>query len=141
VLAAQEFDLLIVDLGLPRLHGLEVLWRRRERGSSLPVLIFMAADSVEQRVQGLDLGADDCMAKPFSLQELEVRVRAVLQLEGSGPGVAAAAREKVFRPFYRSLGSDADGSGLGLAIVRTPRPRPKRAAARRDRASPRPRAC
>ena len=76
-LDAHEFDLLILDLGLPRLHGLEVLRRLRARGSKAPVLILTAADSVEQRVQGLDLGADDYMAKPFSLQELEARVRAL----------------------------------------------------------------
>ncbi|MFT4268278.1 MAG: response regulator transcription factor [Xenophilus sp.] len=77
LLATDEFDLLILDLGLPRLHGLEVLRRLRGRGSALPVLILTAADSVEERVQGLDVGADDYMAKPFSLQELEARVRAL----------------------------------------------------------------
>ena len=76
-LAAHEFDLLILDLGLPKLHGFEVLRKMRARGSSVPVLILTAADSVEQRVKGLDLGADDYMAKPFSLQELEARVRAL----------------------------------------------------------------
>ena len=76
-LAAHDFDLLILDLGLPRRHGLEVLQRLRARGSVVPVLILTAADSVEQRVRGLDLGADDYMAKPFSLQELEARVRAL----------------------------------------------------------------
>ncbi|MFZ4651507.1 MAG: response regulator [Rubrivivax sp.] len=75
--ASHEFDLLILDLGLPKMSGLEVLKRLRARGSSLPVLILTAADSVEQRVTGLDLGADDYMAKPFSLQELEARVRAL----------------------------------------------------------------
>ena len=75
----NEFDLLILDLGLPRLHGLEVLKRLRARGSTMPVLILTAADSVEQRVKGLDLGADDYMAKPFSLQELEARVRALMR--------------------------------------------------------------
>ena len=70
-LAGHEFDLLILDLGLPRLLGFEVLRKLRARGSSVPVLILTAADSVEQRVKGLDLGADDYMAKPFSLQELE----------------------------------------------------------------------
>src|SRR4030095_8258636 len=73
----HEFDLLILDLGLPKIHGLEVLRKLRARGMALPVLILTAADSVEQRVKGLDLGADDYMAKPFSLQELEARVRAL----------------------------------------------------------------
>ncbi len=73
----SELDLLILDLGLPRLHGLDVLKRLRARGAHLPVLILTAADSVEERVRGLDLGADDYMAKPFSLHELEARVRAL----------------------------------------------------------------
>ncbi|MDE2502247.1 MAG: response regulator transcription factor [Burkholderiales bacterium] len=76
-LSAQAFDLLILDLGLPRLHGFEVLRKLRARGTPMPVLILTAADSVEQRVRGLDLGADDYMAKPFALQELEARVRAL----------------------------------------------------------------
>ena len=58
-LATHEFDLVILDLGLPRLHGLEVLRKLRARGSTMPVLILTAADSVEQRVKGLDLGADE----------------------------------------------------------------------------------
>ena len=78
-LASHEFDMVILDLGLPKLHGLEVLRRLRARGSAVPVLILTAADSVEQRVKGLDLGADDYMAKPFSLQELEARVRALVR--------------------------------------------------------------
>ena len=76
-LAAQTFDLLILDVGLPKLSGLEVLRRLRARNSTAPVLILTAADSVEQRVKGLDLGADDYMAKPFALSELEARVRAL----------------------------------------------------------------
>jgi two-component system, OmpR family, response regulator len=78
-LASHEFDLVILDLGLPKLHGFEVLRKFRARGSATPVLILTAADSVEQRVKGLDLGADDYMAKPFSLQELEARVRALVR--------------------------------------------------------------
>jgi two-component system OmpR family response regulator len=76
-LAAQTFDLLILDVGLPKLSGLEVLRRLRARHSTTPVLILTAADSVEQRVKGLDLGADDYMAKPFALSELEARARAL----------------------------------------------------------------
>ena len=80
----KEFDLLILDLGLPKMHGLEVLRRLRARGSSLPVLILTAADSVEERVKGLDYGADDYMAKPFSLQEMEARVRALIRRRMGG---------------------------------------------------------
>ena len=75
-LAVHEFDLVILDLGLPKLHGLEVLRKLRARGASVPVLILTAADSVEQRVKGLDLGADDFVTKPFDMDELLARLRA-----------------------------------------------------------------
>ena len=90
-----EFDLVILDLGLPKMHGLEVLKKLRARGSSLPVLILTAADSVEERVKGLDYGADDYMAKPFSLQELEARVRALGRrgMGTAGKMVELSARE------------------------------------------------
>jgi two-component system OmpR family response regulator len=82
-LSMQSFDLLILDLGLPRMSGLEVLRRLRARNSNLPVLILTAADSVDERVKGL--GADDYMAKPFALNELEARVRALTR-RGAGGG-------------------------------------------------------
>lgn len=77
ILNEQECDMVILDLGLPKMLGLEVLRRARARGNQTPILILTAGDSVEQRVQGLDLGADDFMAKPFSLSELQARVRAL----------------------------------------------------------------
>ncbi|TFW08758.1 response regulator transcription factor [Oxalobacteraceae bacterium OM1] len=87
-LSTQDFDLLILDLGLPKMPGLEVLRRLRARNSRLPVLILTAGDSIEQRVKGLDLGADDFMAKPFALSELEARVRALTRRgAGGGPTV------------------------------------------------------
>jgi two-component system, OmpR family, response regulator len=75
----QTYDLVILDLGLPEMPGLEVLRRLRARGDVMPVLILTAADSVELRVRGLDLGADDYMAKPFALAELEARIRALVR--------------------------------------------------------------
>lgn len=77
ILSEQECDMVILDLGLPKMLGVEVLRRARARGNQTPILILTAGDSVEQRVQGLDLGADDFMAKPFSLSELQARVRAL----------------------------------------------------------------
>lgn len=87
-LSTQTFDLLILDLGLPKMPGMEVLKRLRARSSMVPVLILTAADSVEERVKGLDHGADDYMAKPFALSELEARVRALTRRgAGGGPTV------------------------------------------------------
>jgi two-component system OmpR family response regulator len=83
-LTAQTFDLLILDVGLPRLSGLDVLKRLRTRNSAVPVLILTAADGVEQRVKGLDLGADDYMVKPFALTELEARARALMRRAAGG---------------------------------------------------------
>jgi len=79
-----EFDLLILDLGLPRMSGLDVLKRLRERNHDLPVLILTAQDGVDDRVRGLDLGADDYLAKPFALEELKARVRALARRGPAG---------------------------------------------------------
>ena len=81
-LASESFDLLILDLGLPRLPGLEVLKRLRARKSTVPVLILTAADGLEDRVRGLDLGADDYLTKPFEQAELEARTRALTRRAG-----------------------------------------------------------
>jgi two-component system OmpR family response regulator len=76
-LTAHHFDLLILDLGLPRMDGFELLRRARARGERLPILILTARDSLNDKVRGLDLGADDYVVKPFSISELEARVRAL----------------------------------------------------------------
>ena len=76
-LETDEFDLLVLDLGLPRKDGLEVLRSLRRRGNLTPVLILTARDKVADRVAGLDAGADDYLTKPFDLDELLARVRAL----------------------------------------------------------------
>jgi two-component system response regulator QseB len=78
-LAGETYDLLLLDLGLPGREGLEVLKGLRGRGSTLPVVILTARDAVDDRVAGLDAGADDYVVKPFDLKELEARLRAVLR--------------------------------------------------------------
>jgi DNA-binding response OmpR family regulator len=78
-LAAGAYDLVILDLGLPGMDGFEVLRRLRARRDRTPVLVLSAWDEVENRVKGLDLGADDYLTKPFVLTELEARVRALLR--------------------------------------------------------------
>lgn len=75
----QPFDLVILDVGLPKLDGFSVLRGLRESNRQVPVIILTARDAEGDRIKGLDLGADDYMSKPFSLPELEARVRALIR--------------------------------------------------------------
>jgi DNA-binding response OmpR family regulator len=82
VLQGETFDAAIIDIGLPRIDGLELTRRLRRSGMAMPVLILTARDALQDRVQGLDLGADDYMVKPFELPELLARLRALLRRAG-----------------------------------------------------------
>lgn len=82
-LCETHYDTIILDLGLPDGDGLELLREWRRGGFNEPVLILSARDSVQDRIKGLDLGADDYLAKPFSLEELLARVRSLLRRQGS----------------------------------------------------------
>jgi two-component system OmpR family response regulator len=75
----ESFDLVILDVGLPGIDGFEVLRRLRAEGRAMPVLLLTARDALDDRVRGLDLGADDYMAKPFAMPELAARVRALIR--------------------------------------------------------------
>lgn len=101
-LKTQTYDLVLLDLGLPRLDGLEVLRALRARKLRVPVLIATARDSVEQKVQGLDAGADDYILKPYDLDELLARIRALVRraagraepvYEYKGVSICPATRE------------------------------------------------
>lgn len=78
-LSVQNYDAVVLDVGLPGLSGFDVLRRLRSRKSRVPVLMLTALDALADRVRGLDLGADDYLTKPFDLPELEARVRALLR--------------------------------------------------------------
>lgn len=76
-LQQHGFDAVILDLALPRMHGIEILRRLRQRADKVPVLVLTASGDIYDRVQGLNAGADDYLAKPFDLAELEARLRAL----------------------------------------------------------------
>ena len=78
-LGGEAYDLMVLDLGLPKKLGLEVLRTLRRKNNSLPVLVLTARDAVSDRVKGLDAGADDYLVKPFDLNELAARIRALLR--------------------------------------------------------------
>jgi two-component system response regulator TctD len=93
-LASESYDLVILDLALPKMDGLEVLGRLRTRGQTVPVLILTARGETDDRIKGLNLGADDYLAKPFELGELEARIKALLRRAhraGSLPEISCGA--------------------------------------------------
>ncbi|WP_330228432.1 response regulator transcription factor [Nocardia sp. NBC_00508] len=87
----QRPDALVLDVMMPRVDGLEVCRRLRSTGDDLPILVLTARDSVSERVAGLDAGADDYLPKPFALEELLARLRALLRRTTADPGEASEA--------------------------------------------------
>ena len=78
-LQAHPYDLVVLDLGLPEMDGVDLLRRLRARADAVPVLVATARQALDERVRALDLGADDYLVKPFALSEFEARVRALLR--------------------------------------------------------------
>ena len=120
-LTTEPYVAVVLDLGLPRLSGLEVLRRLRSRSISTPVLILTAMDGVDSRIQGLDAGADDYLVKPFDMGELAARLRALLR-RASGkndPMLRVAGVEldpAAHRVLYR--GKAVDVSPKEFAVLR-----------------------
>jgi two-component system, OmpR family, response regulator len=119
-LAASPYDLLLLDLGLPGRGGLEVLADLRAAGQRLPVLILTARDGVADRIRGLDTGADDYLVKPFDLDELAARVRALLRRQAGRADPALRLGPLTFDPVARSVSLDGQPvalSGRELALL------------------------
>ncbi|MCE9641146.1 MAG: response regulator transcription factor [Betaproteobacteria bacterium] len=111
------FGLLILDLGLPKLDGFEVLRRLRQRNAALPVLILSGREQPEEKVTGLDLGADDYLAKPFSLNELQARVRALLRRGQGSAAPVISYGELSFDTVQRA--ASVSGKSLALSAQET----------------------
>ncbi len=87
---ATSYDVILLDVLLPKLDGLSLLRQLRKRGMTTPVLLLTAQDAVDHRVTGLDAGADDYLVKPFSFSELLARIRALISPNASGAGNSTA---------------------------------------------------
>lgn len=107
-LRLEHFDLVVLDLGLPGRDGLELLRDLREEGIRIPVLILTARDAVASRVYGLDCGADDYLVKPFDLDELSARIRALLRRSQGNPAPVLQAGELTLDTTRRQVMLDGD---------------------------------
>ncbi len=90
--AQSPVDAIVLDVAMPRLDGLEVCRRMRAGGDRTPILMLTARDAIDDRVKGLDVGADDYLVKPFALRELQARLRALLRRTGDAPGESEVLR-------------------------------------------------
>lgn len=102
-LAGHEHDLLVLDLGLPDGDGLDLLASLRQQGSELPVIVLTARDALESRVEGLNAGADDYLLKPFAMEELVARIRALLRRPGQALGRKLTAGNVEFDTVAREV--------------------------------------
>jgi two-component system OmpR family response regulator len=109
----ERFDMIILDVGLPGIDGFEVLRRLRAAGDRTPVLVLTARDALDDRVHGLDLGADDYMAKPFAMPELAARVRALVRRSQAQTGPKIVHGPLVLDTLARR--ATLDGAPLDLA--------------------------
>jgi two-component system response regulator QseB len=104
---ANPYDMLLLDLGLPRKGGLEVLAWIRRRGNLIPVLILTARDAIADRVKGLDAGADDYLVKPFDLEELAARIRALLRRKSGRADPVIQLGQLTLNPATHEVALDA----------------------------------
>jgi DNA-binding response OmpR family regulator len=102
-LASDQFDLIVLDLGLPGQDGMSVLDEFRRNGGITPTLILTARDAVEDRIAGLDAGADDYLVKPFSLDELAARLRAIARRQGGRASPELSHGEITLDPAARKV--------------------------------------
>jgi len=122
VLATESFDLVILDLTLPEMDGLEVLRAMRARQNRSAVLVLTARGALDERVKGLDLGADDYMTKPFEVSELEARVRVLLRRQAGLRGASVSYGEISLDTNSRTLsarGRSLDIPARELSVLET----------------------
>jgi two-component system response regulator QseB len=102
-MSVESFDLVVLDLGLPKMDGLQVLRRARADGNAVPVLALTARDATSDRIAGLDAGADDYLVKPFDVEELKARLRALLRRSFNRPQPALEHRGITIDPIDQTI--------------------------------------
>jgi two-component system OmpR family response regulator/two-component system response regulator QseB len=118
----DDYAVLVLDLGLPRLAGMEVLKRLRQRGQQIPALLLTARDATEDKIEGLDSGADDYLVKPVPLDELAARVRALVRRASGRSAPTLQHGELTLDPAARSLtrgGESVNVSALEFSLLQT----------------------
>ncbi len=105
----ESYDAIILDIGLPRLSGFEILQQHRQAGLNTPILILTAMDAVSDRIKGLDLGADDYLIKPFDMDELMARLRAIARRnKGRSVDIIEHGKIKIYPQEFRVKVEDAN---------------------------------
>jgi two-component system OmpR family response regulator len=123
----ESYEVVLLDLGLPMADGREVLRRLRALGRKLPVIIVTARDGIDDRIDGLDLGADDYLVKPFEIRELLARMRAVLRRDGSGSAAVLSNGKLRLDPATRQasfFGETSQLTGREFALLQALLARP-----------------
>jgi two-component system response regulator QseB len=126
-IANDVYELILLDLGLPRKSGLDLLTNIRRKGVAVPVLVITARDSVADRVRGLDAGADDYLVKPFDLDELSARIRALMRRQGGRAAPLIECGALVMNPATREVilrGAPVTLSGREYALLNALMERP-----------------
>jgi len=111
-LQSQDYEVVLLDLGLPKVDGMDVLQQIRAKGNAVPVLVMTARDTLDDRIRGLDGGADDYMLKPFDIEEMQARIRAVVRRKAGVVGPALSNGTMSLDPLTKEVSMDGKQNRL-----------------------------
>lgn len=111
-LQSQDYEVVLLDLGLPKVDGMDVLQQIRAKGNAVPVLVMTARDTLDDRIRGLDGGADDYMLKPFDIEEMQARIRAVVRRKAGVVGPTLSNGTMSLDPLTKEVSMDGKQNRL-----------------------------